>query len=182
MSGFLRVLRFCQGTNPKTKEPQLQCFLGNRDGGTLYVVDKTSPVVPEIDKWFVCEEGHELYVSPDERRNIVTVLVHGEVLINADHGIFNLNTHKGVTQWQCHGAIDINSDWSMRVILVADNKGKEPKLPNQPGESWFFEVKYPITVGPDYVIMMVELTRQNISERALRRRNGEKGNHSSRAA
>ena len=178
MSGFLRVLRFCQGTNPKTKEHQLQCYLGTRDGGTLYVVDKTSPVVPEIDKWFVCEEGHELYVSPDGRRNIVTVLVHGEVLIDSNHGVFNPHPYKGATQWQCHGNVQINSDWKMRVILAADKSGEQPR---QVGD-WFFEVKYPVTVGPDYIIMMVGLTKENISERALRRRNGEKGNHSSRAA
>jgi hypothetical protein len=183
MSGFLRVLTFFQGLNQKTGKPQLRCYLGNKEKGTLFVVDTTSPILPEIDKWFVCEESRELSVSPDGKKNTMTVLVHGEVVIDSDHGVFHPRLHKDVTRWECHGKINITPDWAMRVILVADNKGvKNPLLPNRPGDSWFFKVKHPLTVGGDYIVMLVELTKQNISDRALRRRNGEKGDHTSQAA
>lgn len=183
-NGELVVLRFTYGKNHKTGESQFQVYLGDREQGTLYIVDRMSTIKPEIDQsdleqkrtpWYICEERSVISRVGD--KCIVTVIIHGVVDVGTN-GYFNLARRANGAQWQCNRNIVTFGGDEIDVFLVVDRDCKKPEHPS----NWVFELKKPITCGPNFIVMAVNLVEEILTERCQRRREGQKGHHSSRAA
>lgn len=141
---------------------QLQCYLGVRGAGTLYVIDRNVSPIPES----AIKEGVPYYCGvnqvlvQNDHVSVVTVAVLEE--INFSKGAFGINQNRN--QWQSH----MTSENNVSYTFVIDNACT--KMPAAMGESWTFKINRVVNVMEDSVVMSVILDEPVISDRAKRRR------------
>jgi hypothetical protein len=179
-NGWFFVFQFEEGIHATSHKVQLQRCIAGENCMTKYVVDSTSPVKDiTTTNWYFCRENRQIYSSGDGRVSVVTVVVIGELELRNNHGPFSKYILPNGPVWQCHNYARFNmADGTAPVPVVLTQDARcNMKLVNS--GDWFFEVARPVHASSNRAIMTVKLIRENISERALRRRNGEKGNHTS---
>ncbi len=156
------VCRFTKKDRRDRPGQQLQCYLGNRDVGKLYVIDYKMSLIPEN----AVKEGVPYYcgisqiLTQNDRVAVITVVVLEE--IDFSKGAFEVNRVRD--QWQCR----LTSDNNVSYTFVIDTVCK--KVPVTTGEFWTFTLNKVVSVLEDSVIMSVILDEPIISERAKRRR------------
>ncbi len=179
------IFQFGEGIHATTHQVQLQRCIGDENGMTKYVVDSTSPIPAKdinTSDWYFCRENRQIFESEDGMMTVKTVVVLGELELRDNHGPFSKYILPNGPVWQCHDYARFNmADGTEPVPVVLTQDARcNMKLVN--AGSWFFEVARPVLASSNRAIMTVKLTKENISECALRRRNGEKGKHTSHAA
>lgn len=174
-TGKLVILSFYKGEHPKTHKPQIEASLSGRDFNMTYVIDRISPIVPEVDAnpdnspLYLCEEKTMIFQK--DGVEIWTVIVHGMIGLDGigGAGYFNISKRGDELQWQCRKDFDLFDGTKMDVILVVDKECEQPKKPG----NWDFRMLRPICVGPKFIVMAVELVemvvaagRRNFTSRA----------------
>jgi hypothetical protein len=153
---------FMKERHDRPGQKQLQCYLGNSETGTLYVVDHKMTLIRED----TIKEGVPYYcgisriLAQSDRVAVVTVVVLEE--IEFSKGAFGINQMR--SQWQCN----LTSSNSVLYMFIIDKNCK--KTPSATGEFWTFKLNKVISVMEGSVIMSVLLDEPTISERAKRRR------------
>lgn len=155
------VCRFHKQNRHDRPGLQLQCYLGTREVGTLYVVDYHMSSIPES----MIKEGAPYFcgvnqiLAQNDHVAVVTVSVLEE--INFSKGAFGVNRMRG--QWQCEL---VGAKASYTFIIDRNCK----KVPAAAGEFWTFTLNKVVAVEGKSVIMSVLLNEPIISDRAKRRR------------
>ncbi len=155
------VCRFYKQNRHDRPGLQLQCYLGTREVGTLYVVDYHMSSIPES----MIKEGAPYFcgvnqiLAQNDRVAVVTVSVFEE--INFSKGAFGVHRIRG--QWQCELA-GVKASYT----FIIDKNCK--KIPAATGEFWTFTLNKVVAVEGRSVVMSVLLGEPCISERAKRRR------------
>ncbi len=141
---------------------QLQCYLGTRGMGTLYVIDRNLSPIPEsaVKEGVLYYCGVNRVLVQNNHVSVVTVVVLEE--IDFSKGIFVINPNRN--QWQSH----LTSKNNVSYTFVIDTDCQ--KIPSAIGESWTFKVRRVVDVQENSIVMSVILDEPVISDRAKRRR------------
>ncbi|MFA6797307.1 MAG: hypothetical protein WCR40_01190 [Candidatus Paceibacterota bacterium] len=140
---------------------QLQCYLGIRGMGNLYVIDRNLSPIPESavkeGAFYYC--GISQTLVQNDHLSVFTVAVLEE--IDFSKGIFVIDPNRN--QWQSH----MTSKNNMSYTFVIDTDCQ--KVPRVIGESWTFKVRRIVSVYEDSIVMSVILDEPVVSDRAKRR-------------
>ena len=162
---------FLKDRTDRPGQKQLQCFLGDHNGGTVYVVDLYGSPIKErqikVGVFYFCKVRNTL--AQGKKVSVVSVAVIEE--INFSEGIWKLHHDPDYgNQSQCHQS----GKAANYVLVVARSCTKQPKTS---GEKWTFDLHKVVMVhqNGNVLVMSVLLKEQVLSGRAKRRREKKTG-------